>query len=61
MKIKKIELQNFINFNDFEIEFNGQVSHLIGGNGAGKSTVGLTSILAAFKGIAERSKPGQIT
>ena len=61
MKIKKIELKNFINFNDFEIEFNDSITRLIGANGAGKTTLGLTAILAAFKGIAERSKEGQIT
>jgi recombinational DNA repair ATPase RecF len=60
-KVKRIKMQNFINFSDFEIEFNGQVSHLVGVNGSGKTSVGLISILAAFKGIAERSKIGQIT
>ncbi|MBN2617244.1 MAG: AAA family ATPase [Spirochaetales bacterium] len=61
MKIKRIELKNFINFNDFEIEFSEDITRLVGANGSGKTTIGLTSILAAFKGIAERSKEGQIT
>lgn len=60
MKIKKIELQNFINFNDFEIEFDNDITRLVGANGSGKTSIGLTSILAAFKGIAERGKEGQI-
>jgi predicted ATP-dependent endonuclease of OLD family len=60
-KIKRVQLKNFINFNDFEIEFTEQTTRLIGTNGSGKTSIGLTAILTAFKGIAERSRDGQIT
>lgn len=54
MQIKKLKLDNFAKFDDFEIEFNDKVTRLIGVNGSGKTTVGLTAIWAAFKGIAEK-------
>jgi len=60
MKIKKLKLKNFASFDDFECEFNGSVTRLVGVNGSGKTTVGLTSIWAGFKGIAENSKNGQL-
>jgi len=60
MKLKKLKLKNFAKFADFEIEFNKDVTRLVGVNGAGKTTVGLTAIWAGLKGIAERSKGGQL-
>lgn len=60
MKIKKITLKNFANFNEFELTFNKQVTRLVGINGSGKTTIGLTAIWAAFKGVAEKSKSGQL-
>jgi len=60
IKLKSIEMQNFINFNDFKIEFNDGITSLYGVNGSGKTTVGLTAILAAINGIAERAKLGQV-
>ena len=61
MKLKKIKLKNFGAFTDFECEFDGELTHLVGVNGSGKTTVGLTSIWAGLKGIAERKAGGQLT
>ena len=60
MKIKKLRLRNFAQFQDFECEFDGSVTRLVGVNGSGKTTIGLTAIWAAFRGIAEKSGKGQI-
>lgn len=60
MKLKKLSLDNFAKFTKFECEFDGKVTHLVGVNGAGKTTVGLTAIWACLKGIAEKSKNGQL-
>ena len=54
MKIKTLKLKNFGRFTDFECEFNGSVTRLVGVNGSGKTSVGLTGIWAALKGVAER-------
>jgi len=54
MKIKSLKLKNFGRFTDFECEFAGSVTRLVGVNGSGKTSVGLTGIWAALKGIAER-------
>lgn len=56
MKIKKLKLKNFGKFTDFECIFDDKVTHLVGVNGAGKTTIGITAIWAGLKGIAERSK-----
>jgi hypothetical protein len=60
MKIKKLKLTNFAKFSDIEVVFNDQVTHLVGMNGAGKTTIGLTAIQAGLKGIAEKAKDGQL-
>jgi len=60
MKIKKLKLENFAKFTKFEIEFDNKITHLVGINGAGKTTVGLTAIWACLKGIAEKSKGDQL-
>lgn len=60
MKIKKLKLKNFAKFSDFECEFDGKITRLVGVNGSGKTTVGLTAIWACLKGIAEKSKDGQL-
>lgn len=54
MKIKTLKLKNFGMFTDFECEFNGTLTRLVGVNGSGKTSVGLIGIWAALKGIAER-------
>lgn len=60
MKIKKLKLKNFAQFTDLECEFDGRITRLVGVNGSGKSMIGLTSIWACLKGIAEKSKDGQL-
>jgi ABC-type oligopeptide transport system ATPase subunit len=60
MKIKRLEMKNFAKFTDFECEFDGKVTHLVGINGAGKTTVGLTAIWAGLKGISENDRGGQL-
>ena len=59
MKLKELKAKNFAKFTDFEMSFNGQNRHLVGVNGAGKSSV-FTMLWACLKGIAERPKPGQL-
>lgn len=60
MKIKTLKLRNFAQFEDFECEFDGQITRLVGVNGSGKTTVGLTAIQVGLRGIAEKSKDGQL-
>ena len=60
MKIKEIRAKNFAKFTDFELVLNDQVTRLIGINGSGKTTVGLTLLWAGFKGIAEKSSTNQL-
>jgi len=60
IKLKKLELVNFAKFDNFEIEYSDQITKLSGFNGAGKTTVGLTGIWAALKGIAEKGKNGPL-
>ena len=44
MKIRQLKLKNFAQFEDFEIVFNDDITHLVGINGSGKTTVGLNAI-----------------
>lgn len=60
MKIKKLKLQNFAKFTNFECEFDGKVTHLVGINGSGKTIIGLTALWACLKGISEKTKNGQL-
>lgn len=60
MKIKKLKMQNFAQFTNFECEFNGNITRLVGINGSGKTTIGITAIWACLKGIAEKNKDGQL-
>jgi len=60
MKIKSLKVNNFVKFTDFEIKYDGKVTHLVGVNGSGKTTLGLTAIWACLKGIAEKSCNGQL-
>ena len=60
MKIKKERLRNFCQFSDFEIEFDGEITNLVGINASGKTTVGLTAIWSCLKGISERNTSGQL-
>ena len=60
MKLKRLKLNNFAQFTNFECEFDGKITRLVGINGSGKTTVGLTAIWAGFKGIAQKSRDGQL-
>lgn len=60
MKIKSLKLKNFAKFTDFECEFNSNITHLVGVNGSGKTTIGITAIWACLKGISEKNKDGQM-
>ncbi len=60
MKIKYLKLKNFAQFTDFECEYNDEITHLVGVNGSGKTTVGINALWICLKGIAEKSKDGQL-
>jgi DNA repair exonuclease SbcCD ATPase subunit len=60
MKVAKAKLKNFAQFEDFECEFDQNITRLVGLNGAGKSTVGLKGIQACLCGISEQSGKGQL-
>lgn len=60
MKIESLKLENFSKYSQVEVDFNENVTYLVGNNGAGKSTLGITAIWAAFEGVAERSKSALI-
>jgi hypothetical protein len=55
MKIKRINLNNFANFDSINVSFADNITYLIGKNGSGKSTIGITSIWFMFQGIAENA------
>lgn len=58
MKVKSIELNNFANYNKVSVSFDDNVTFLVGKNGSGKSTIGITAIWFMFCGIAEKSSGG---
>jgi len=59
MKLTNLKLKNFV-FQEVEVSFDPNVTYMIGKNGSGKSTVGLTALWALFQGIAEKSKKALI-
>lgn len=59
MKIKNLKAKGFGNFTNLEIEFDGQITRLVGANGSGKTSI-LYMIWAALKGIAEKDRDGQL-
>jgi DNA repair ATPase RecN len=58
MKIKNIQLQNFAKYDQVNVSFDDNVTYLIGKNGSGKSTIGITAIWFMFQGIAEKASCG---
>lgn len=60
LKIKSLKLENFGKFDHFECVFGKDITRLVGINGSGKTTVGLTGVWATIKGIAERASSGQL-
>lgn len=49
----KARFKNFYKFTDFVCEFGDRVTHLVGINGSGKSTVAYKGLLACLNGISE--------
>jgi len=58
MKVKEINLNNFANYSKISFSLNPDVTFLVGSNGAGKSTAGITGVQAIFQGIAEKATNG---
>jgi DNA repair exonuclease SbcCD ATPase subunit len=59
-KVKKVVLQNFKGFDQVEVNFDENITYLVGKNGSGKSTIGVDAIWAALQGIAERPANSKI-
>lgn len=53
--IKSINLENFSNFTKVSVSFDKNVTYLVGKNGSGKSTIGLTGLWFVLQGIAEKA------
>jgi DNA repair ATPase RecN len=53
MKIKELKVKNFAKFTDLQIEFDSQITRLVGVNGSGKSSI-LLAIFTALKGMASK-------
>lgn len=58
MKIEAINLNNFANYSKISFSLNPDVTFLVGANGSGKSTAGITGVQAIFQGIAEKATNG---
>ncbi len=54
MRIKSVEVTQFKNFEQFSINLNPDVTYLVGGNGVGKSTMGVDAIWMILRGIGEK-------
>jgi DNA repair ATPase RecN len=53
MKIKELKVKNFAKFTDLQIEFDSNITRLVGVNGSGKSSI-LLAIFTALKGMASK-------
>jgi hypothetical protein len=61
IKLESLRAKNFGPLSTFEIVYNKDgITRLIGLNGSGKTTVGLTAFWACLKGIAESDRGGNI-
>jgi len=60
VKLKKSAIRNFAGIKSFDVVWDQQHTKIIGRNGKGKSTVGLTSIWAAIKGVSQTNTKGNI-
>lgn len=58
MKISAMELNNFANYEKVSVSFDENVTYLVGRNGSGKSTIGITGVQAILQGIAEKATQG---
>ena len=54
MKIKNLMLKNFAKVSEISVNFDENITYLIGTNGAGKTTVGLNGIWFVMKGLAQK-------
>lgn len=54
MKIKSAYFQNFARVSEIKVNFDDNITYLIGENGSGKSTIGLNGIWFIFKGLAQK-------
>ena len=54
MKIKNLMLKNFAKVSEILVNFDENITYLIGTNGAGKTTIGLNAIWFIFKGLAQK-------
>ncbi len=55
MKIKSADLINFGIFDELHVNFDPNVTYLVGNNGEGKTTAGKTGVEFVIQGIAERA------
>lgn len=58
MKIKQLSLTNFAGYEKVSVSFDDNVTYLIGNNGSGKSTIGITGIWFMFQSVAEKVSGG---
>lgn len=58
MKIKEISLENFAKYDKVTLSLDDNVTYLIGKNGAGKTTAGITGVWFVIQGIAEKATGG---
>ena len=56
MKIKNLMLKNFAKVSEISVNFDENITYLIGTNGAGKTTVGLNGIWFVMKGMAQKGE-----
>ncbi len=54
MKIKNLMLKNFAKVSEISVNFDENITYLIGTNGAGKTMVGLNGIWFVIKGLAQK-------
>lgn len=54
MKIKDIFIKNFAGVSEFSCSLSNGINYIVGSNGSGKSTAGVSAIWACLKGIGER-------
>ena len=54
MKIKNLMLKNFAKVSEISVNFDENITYLIGTNGAGKTTIGLNGIWFVMKGLAQK-------
>jgi DNA repair ATPase RecN len=58
MKVKSISLRNFAKFTQLTVDFDPDLTYLIGKNGAGKSSIGINALIAALQGVAQQGSGG---